>query len=88
MYAVLVSEKAGRENFRFRLDGPTKQKWDVTCAGRRMKQQQMIEALVGWFLASEENQETVLRFDRENQPRIRKKRPSATTEKGRVIINE
>ena len=31
-----------------------------------MKQQQMIEALVGWFLASEKNQEAVLKHDREN----------------------
>lgn len=64
MYADLV---ATRENFRFRIDEPTKGKWSRVCTVRAMKQQQMMEALVGWFLNSEENQESVLKFDRQRR---------------------
>lgn len=63
MYAVVVAD---RENFRFRLKDPgQKNRWVETCSSRRMKQQQMMEALIGWFLASPSNVESVLRHDRE-----------------------
>ncbi len=74
MYARIVTN---RENFRFRIDDVSKGKWSHVCDIRGMKQQQMMEALVSWFLAEEDNQDAVLKHDR-----LRREKAAETPAKG------
>lgn len=60
---MFMARSDSRENFRFRLEGSAKVRWKAECGRWGMKQQQVTERLIAWFLevATDQQKDAILR---------------------------